>query len=469
MKNFIETVIESLKGNPSGLLDYINLASDWVWGYPLIILLLGTGLYLSFLLKGIQFRGLIEALKLSFSKSSAKGEGDISHYQALMTALAATVGTGNIAGVATAIVAGGPGALFWMWMTGVLGMATKFAEAVLAVRFREKDEKGEMSGGPMYYIQNGLKLPFLAKTFAFLGAIAAFGTGNMVQSNSIAQAVEQNFSISPLYTGILITITTFLVIIGGIKSIGKVTAKLVPTMILIYIFGALVMIFLHLDSVIPAFKMILIGAFKPKAVAGGALGATLMYTVRMGVARGIFSNESGMGSSPIAAAAAKTEHPVSQALVSMTQTFIDTIIVCTLTGLVIIISNSWVETSLDGAVLTSDAFSRGLAPIAFGTNLGGVLVTIGLVLFAYSTIIGWCYYGEKCVQFFFHSKAILPYRYIFVAFVMIGSVAKLEFVWKISDIMNGLMTVPNLIGLLGLSFVVKKLTFEYNNKTNTNL
>jgi AGCS family alanine or glycine:cation symporter len=439
------------------LRSYIQTASDFLWGFPLIILLVGTGFWLTFNLRGLQFTKLWRALYLALIKRKEDGDepGDITHFQALMTALSATVGTGNIAGVATAIAVGGPGALFWMWITGLVGMATKYSEAVLAVKYREIDEYGTMSGGPMYYISKGLNAKWLGSLFALFAAIAAFGIGNMVQSNSVADALESSFNIPFWQTGIILTIATALVIIGGIKNIGRVAGVLVPIMIVFYMGAALIIIFMHISLVPAAFEMIIVYAFTPKAGLGGFLGATVMLTVRMGVARGVFSNESGLGSSPIAAAAAKTKHPVSQALVSMTQTFIDTIVVCTMTGLVLIISGEW-SSGLTGARLTAEAFSTGI-----GSTAGEYIVSIGLALFAYSTILGWSYYGEKSIEYLLGIKAVKPYRYIFTGFVFVGAVAELETVWSIADLFNALMAFPNLVGLLVLTPVIVKVTKEY--------
>jgi AGCS family alanine or glycine:cation symporter len=342
-----------------------------------------------------------------------------------------------------------------MWITGLVGMATKYSEAVLAVKYREIDEYGTMSGGPMYYISKGLNAKWLGSLFALFAAIAAFGIGNMVQSNSVADALESSFNLPVWQTGIILTIATALVIIGGIKNIGRVAGVLVPIMIVFYMGAALIIIFMHISLVPAAFEMIIVYAFTPKAGLGGFLGATVMLTVRMGVARGVFSNESGLGSSPIAAAAAKTKHPVSQALVSMTQTFIDTIVVCTMTGLVLIISGEW-SSGLTGARLTAEAFTTGI-----GGAAGEYIVSIGLALFAYSTILGWSYYGEKSIEYLLGIKAVKPYRYIFTGFVFVGAVAELETVWSIADLFNALMAFPNLVGLLVLTPVIVKVTKEY--------
>lgn len=439
------------------ILSLLTGIRDFIWGPPLIVLLLGTGIYLTFRLRGLQIRGLFYSLKLAFfeRKADEKEAGDISHFQALMTALAATVGTGNIAGVATAIAAGGPGALFWMWITGIFGMATKYAEAVLAIKYREKDETGMMSGGPMYYISKGLGWKWMGTLFAIFAAVAAFGIGNMVQSNSVAESINASLGIPHWVTGIVLAIFTAVVILGGIKSIGKVTQVLVPFMILIYFTAALIILFLNASAIPKIFALIFQSAFTPSAAVGGFLGAAVMQTIREGVSRGIFSNESGLGSAPIAAAAARTPDPVKQALVSMTQTFIDTIIVCTMTGLVIILSGLWTS-SLTGAELTTMSFS-GLLP----GSIGQFIVSLSLVFFAYSTILGWSYYGEKSIEYLFDEKAVKPYRIIFVIFVALGAVLKLEIVWMLADIMNGLMALPNLIGLLGLSAVIASETNKY--------
>lgn len=434
---------------------FIGKVGAFAWGPPMLILLVGTGLYLTLALRGIQFRKLGYSLWLALVKRKEDTDepGDITHFQALMTALSATVGTGNIAGVATAIAAGGPGALFWMWITGLVGMATKYGEAVLAVKYRVKDEAGNMSGGPMYYISKGLGWKWLGTLFAIFASVAAFGIGNMVQSNSVADAVEATFNIPFYVTGIVLMVLTALVVLGGIKSIGRVTGIVVPVMIIFYTVGALAIIAMKFSAVPAAFALIFKHAFTPTAASGGFAGAAVMLAIRMGVSRGVFSNESGLGSAPIAAAAAQTKHPVAQALVSMTQTFIDTLVVCTMTGLVLILTGAW-DSGKTGAELTSFAFQNGFVG-------GQYVVTIGLMLFAYSTILGWCYYGEKSIEYLFGLGAVKPYRYLFVLVVGFGAVAKLNFVWALSDTFNGLMAIPNLIGLLALSPVIIKLTRDY--------
>ena len=439
------------------LLNILTQIRDYIWGLPLIILLVGTGIYLTMRLRGLQIRGLFYSLYLAFikRKEDDQEKGDISHFQALMTALAATVGTGNIAGVALAIFTGGPGALFWMWITGIFGMATKYAEAVLAIKYRETDEFGTMSGGPMYYISKGLGWKWLGVLFAVFASAAAFGIGNMVQSNSVADAVNSSFGIPYWATGLILAIFTAMVVLGGIKSIARVTQVLVPLMIIIYFTGASIILIMKITAIPKIFVLIFKSAFTPSAATGGFLGATLMHTIRMGVSKGVFSNESGLGSAPIAAAAAKTPNPVKQALVSMTQTFIDTLVVCTLTGLVILSSGLWTS-GYTGAELTALAFDTSLPG-----GMGAFIVTIGLILFAYSTILGWCYYGEKSIEYLFSERWVKGYRVVFVIFVAIGAMLKLEVVWRVSDIMNGLMAFPNLIGLLGLSGIIVTETNKY--------
>lgn len=433
----------------------VGKVGAFAWGPPMLILLVGTGFWLTYALRGLQFRKLWYALYLALVKRKEDSDepGDITHFQALMTALSATVGTGNIAGVATAIAVGGPGALFWMWITGLVGMATKYSEAVLAVKYREIDENGEMSGGPMYYLSKGLNMPWLGTIFAVFASFAAFGIGNMVQSNSVADAVEATYHIPTIVTGIILMVCTAAVVLGGIKKIGKVTGFLVPIMIVFYMSGAAYIIIANIGEVPAALIFIVKQAFNPTAAVGGFAGASIMLAIRMGVARGVFSNESGLGSAPIAAAAAQTKSPISQALVSMTQTFIDTIIVCTMTGLVLILTGVW-SNGETGAELTTIAFSVGMPG-------GAHVVTIGIILFAYSTMLGWCYYGEKSIEYLFGIKAVFPYRIIFVCFVGIGAVAKLSLVWNISDTLNGLMAIPNLIGLLLLTPVIVAETKKY--------
>ena len=429
----------------------------WVWGPYMLVLLVGTGVYLTVRLMGIQFTLLPFALKQAFTPQKKvegeKQEGDISHFGALMTALSATIGTGNIAGVATAVVVGGPGAVFWMWITAIFGMATKYGEGVLAVKYRVQNSKGEMSGGPMYYIERGMKQKWLAILFAGFATIASFGIGSSVQSNSVAQSIHASFGIDGWITGVVLTVFTAVVMLGGIKSISKVSSVIVPFMAVFYVLGGLIIILLNLDGLMPALQLIFSDAFTGDAVAGGALGTVIRY----GVARGVFSNEAGMGSAPIAAAAARTDHPVRQALVSMTGTFLDTIVVCSITGIVLVMGNMYMDGET-GAALTTHTFDK-LLP-----GPGGWIVTFGLIFFAYSTILGWCYYGEKCATYLFGDKCITPYRVIYVATVMMGTVASLDLVWAAADTFNGLMAIPNLIALLALSGVIIKETKDFKEK-----
>ncbi len=423
----------------------ISEISSIVWGPPLLILIVGTGIFLTLRISFLQFSHLGYALKLSFSKhQDQSSQGDISHFAALMTALAATIGTGNIVGVATAVVLGGPGAVFWMWVTALVGMATKYAEGVLAVKYRTVDERGEMAGGPMYYIEKGLGWKWLAVLFALFASVAAFGIGNMVQSNAVAGNISASFGLNPWITGFILAALTGLVILGGIKSIGRVTSYLVPFMALFYVLGGLVIILLNLTEVPAAFGLIFSDAFTGTAMAGGAIGTV----IRWGVARGVFSNEAGLGSAPIAAAAAKTDVPGRQALVSMTGTFLDTVIVASITGIVITMSGLYDAPDVNKASLTADAFNM------FLPGIGGWIVTIGLILFAYSTILGWSYYGEKSFEYLFGAKSVTLYRTLFSISVLIGAGLSLGIVWDIADVMNGLMAVPNLIGLIALSGVV---------------
>lgn len=426
--------------------ELLETISGFVWGVPLLILIVGTGIYLTVRLGVLQVRLLPYALKLTFTKNVDKdSKGDISHFQALSTAMAATVGTGNIVGVATAVVLGGPGAVFWMWFSAFFGMATKYGEAILAVKYRVTDAKGQMAGGPMYYLEHGLKQKWLAVLFAVFGAIAAFGIGNMTQSNSIAAIVDETFGMAPWVTGLILTIFAALVILGGIKTIGKFTSFFVPFMVLFYVIAGLIIMVLNFELIPSALGTIFSAAFTGEAALGGAVGAAIRY----GVARGVFSNEAGLGSAPIAAAAAKTDMPGRQALVSMTQVFFDTLIVCSITGITIVMSGQYLDSGLNGAPLTSAAFGQFLG------GAGPYVVAFSLILFASSTIIGWSYYGEKCFQYLFKNPSLLiVYRVLFVAAVFLGATASLTVVWTFSDVMNGLMAIPNLIGLLGLSGVI---------------
>ncbi len=441
------------------ILEFLGNVSSMVWGLPLILLLVGAGVWLTFLLRGLQFTHLWHGLYLGLIQRSEEGDGDISHFQALMTALSATVGTGNIAGVATAIAAGGPGALFWMWVTGLIGMATKYAEALLAVKYRIVDQNGEMAGGPMYYIRDGLGWKKTASLFALFASVAAFGIGNMVQSNSVADALEGSFGVSTWVSGVLLMAGAGMVVLGGIRSIARVASTMVPLMIVLYIGASLIILFLKASLIPQALGMVFSYAFTPHAQAGGFLGATVMLTIRMGVARGVFSNESGLGSSPIAAAAAKTTEPGAQALVSMTQTFIDTLVVCTMTGLVLIVSGEW-NSGLTAAQLTASAFASVISH-------GDTIVSICLAFFAFSTILGWCYYGERSIEYLLGEKAIRPYRVVFTLFVGVGAISHLKLVWTVSDIFNGLMAFPNLLALLVLSPVIANESKKYLGKKST--
>ena len=420
----------------------LNSIDDVVWGIPTIVLILATGLILTFAARGIQFTKIGRAFKSIFKKN--EGAGELSGFAALCTALSATIGTGNIVGVATAIKAGGPGALFWMWMAAFFGMATKYSECLLAVKYRTVDANGNISGGPMYYIENGLgkKYKPLAVMFAIFGVLCAyFGIGTFAQVNSIVEITQISAGIPVVYTGIALTVVVAAVTIGGLKSIATVAAKVVPAMALLYFLTTVGIMIVFADQVPAAIATVLNSAFTPTAAQGGFLGATVMLAMRSGVARGVFSNESGLGSAPIVAAAAKTKWAAEQGLISMTGTFIDTIIICTLTGLSLVVSGVWCG-PLNGAAMTESAFT--MAFPAFGS----MLLLVGLVLFAFTTILGWNYYGERCVEYLMGVKAILPYRIIFICLIACGPFLKLEEIWVLADIVNGLMAIPNLIALI---------------------
>lgn len=441
--------------------NWLESADTFVWGpWFLIPLLLGTGLVLTIRLRGVQFRKLLPALRLGLlDRSDDGGEGDISQYQALTTALAATVGVGNIVGVATAISIGGPGALFWMWVTGLLGMASKYSEAFLGVRFRVADARGNMSGGPQRYLERGIKGPLgkiLAWFFAVAAVIASFGIGNMTQANAVSANLEESFNVSPVVAGIVMFIFVGAVLLGGIRSIGRVTSAFVPLMIVIYILGGIAVLVVNAGEIPHALGLIFSDAFTGTAAAGGFVGSGILLALQMGVARGIFSNESGMGSAAIAAAAARTTHPVRQGLVSMTQTFIDTIIVVSFTGLVIISSGVWEQGEDRAGLMTSDAFRQALPG-----DWGGHIVTVSIVFFAFSTILGWSYYGERAAQRIFGSHATVPYRVLFTCVVLVGATMELDMAWTFSDLANGLMALPNLIGLLILSGLIARETRAY--------
>lgn len=440
-------------------MELINTLNGWVWGPPLLVLLVGTGLYLTIRLGLLQVIRLPLALRYLFTKDEDDdaGEGDVSSFAALCTALSATIGTGNIVGVATAIKTGGPGALFWMWVAAFFGMATKYAEGLLAVKYRVVDENGQMSGGPMYYIERGLGNKWLAKMFALFGIfVACFGIGTFAQVQSISTAAKDTLNIPIWITAIILTILVAMVTLGGIKSISKASEWIVPFMAVLYIVGGMIILFFNLPAIPQALSLIIKSAFTPTAATGGFLGATVMMAIKNGIARGVFSNESGLGSAPIASAAAKTKSCVRQGLISMTGTFIDTIIVCTMTGLVLVVTGVW-NSELEGAAMTNRAFRVGL-PIS---GIGQYIVTIGLIFFAFTTILGWNYYGERCIEYLFGIKGIKPYKIIYIVLVGAGAFLKLDMIWTLADIVNGLMAIPNLIGLIGLSGVVMKETKQY--------
>ena len=429
----------------------IGQLSDVVWGPPLLILLLGTHIFLTFRLRFIQ-RYLGKAIKLSVQKSP-EGRGDISQFGALTTALAATIGTGNIVGVATAVAAGGPGAVLWMWLTGVFGIATKYSEALLSVKFRIKTKDGLMAGGPMYVLERGMKQKWLGVIFAIFTAVSAFGIGNMVQANSISAMVNETFRIAPWITGIVMAVLTAFVILGGIKSIAKVCEALVPFMAIFYVGGCIILLLMKFSAIPATLQLIFQSAFSGHAMIGGFAGATMKEAIRYGVARGLFSNESGLGSAPIVAAAAQTKNPVRQALVSSTGTFWDTVVVCAMTGLVLVNSGEWVK-GLRGAALTRAAF-------ADFHIVGPIVLTMGLLTFVFSTILGWSYYGEKAAEYLLGPKVITPYRWIWVGAVMIGSILSLPTVWSLADVTNGLMAIPNLVSLIVLNGVIVAETRRY--------
>ena len=437
----------------------LNALSGIIWGPITLILLVGVGIYLTVGLRALPWRRLGYSFRLLWRSRELKPgiPGEIPPFHALMTALSATVGSGNVAGVATAIYLGGPGAVFWMWMTALFGMATKYAEAVLAVRYREMDELGRQVGGPMYYIRNGLgpQWHWLALLFSLFGTLAAFGIGNTVQANTVANAVESSFQVPPWGSGVIMAILTAAVIIGGIRRLGAVAAKLVPFMALTYCVGALMVILMNLESVPAAFGIIVTHAFTGTAATGGFAGASVLAAIRFGVARGVFSNEAGLGSAPIAHAAAKTDDPVRQGLIAMLGTFIDTILVCTMTALVIVLTGSWTS-GKTGAALAAQAFDSGLLQV------GGVVVTSGLMVFAFTTLLGWSYYGERCAEYVFGVRAIQPFRILWVIVIPIGAMGDLGWVWLVADILNGLMALPNLIALVALSPVIIQVTRDHD-------
>ena len=441
----------------------LSAIDSFIWGAPLLILLSGTGLYLTLRLGFIQIRYLPRALGYLFKKDKG-GKGDVSSFAALCTALAATIGTGNIVGVATAVQAGGPGAIFWMWLVALLGMATKYAECLLAVKYRVRDKNGFMAGGPMYYIERGLGIKWLAKLFALFGVMVAFfGIGTFPQVNAITHAMQDTFNIPVLVTAIIVTLLVGLIILGGVKRIATASSVIVPFMAILYVTTSLVIILLNIEKVPDAISLIIYSAFDPQAALGGAVGFTVMKAIQSGVARGIFSNESGLGSAPIAAAAAQTREPARQGLISMTGTFLDTIIVCTMTGIVLVLTGAWNNPELAGATVTNYAFAQGL-----GTSIGATIVTVGLLFFAFTTILGWCYYGERCFVYLVGIRGVKLYRLAYIVLVGLGSFLHLNLIWIIADIVNGLMAFPNLIALIGLRKVVIEETKDYFQRLKIN-
>lgn len=441
----------------------IDSANRVIWGPGMLFLLLGTGVFLTIGLRGMTISRIPYAFGQLLQGRKGSGDGEISPFNALMTALSSTVGTGNIAGVATAIGIGGPGALFWMWCTALVGMATKYAEAVLAVNYRETDTEGKKVGGPMYYIKNGLGRRWrpLAFLFALFGSLAGFGLANTVQSNTVSQVLLNNFNIPTLVSGVLMSLMVALVLLGGIKRIAQVAGKLVPLMTIIYLLSTMVILLINMTEIPAAFLLIIDSAFNGTAATGGFAGATVMLALRMGVSRGIFSNESGLGSAPIAHAAAETNSPVRQGTIAMLGTFIDTLIICTMTGLVLIVSGAW-DSDLEGAAMTLMVFDSELP-------FGGNILSLCIILFAFTTMLGWSYYGERCAQFLLGPKVVMPFRVLWVIGVFVGTQMSLGLVWKMSDSLNGMMAIPNLIALLLLSPVVFKLTQEYFQRHDTTL
>ena len=440
------------------LTSIVTAINNFVWGPPMLVLILGTGLFLQLRLKLMPILRIVTGFRMVWKgrKAEAGAEGEITPYAALMTALAATVGTGNIAGVATAIAIGGPGALFWMWMTALVGMATKYAEVLLSVHFRETNANGEQMGGPMFAIKNGLgkRWAWLGAAFALFGGLAGFGIGNMVQSNSIAAVLTASFGIAPWMTGVVLMVLTGFVLLGGVRRIGAVAEKLVPLMCFTYVLMSLIVLGLYADQIPAAFALIFKHAFTPLSATGGFAGATIMLAMRYGVARGIFSNEAGLGTAGIAQAAGQTKSAAESGMVGMMGTFIDTIVVCTMTGLVIIVTGAW-NSGLTGAELTSSAFAAALP------GFGQYMLTISLAVFAFTTILGWAYYGEKCWAYLFGSKVEVPYRVLWTLFVMVGAITHLDFVWLLADTLNAFMAFPNLVSLVLLSPVVSKVTSDY--------
>ncbi len=435
---------------------YLEVIDCFLWEKLLVFLLVGAGLFLTIYLKGFQFRYFTQSIKLTFSKHDANAKGDISQFQSLMTSLAATVGIGSIAGMATAVMAGGFGAIFWMWVVALIGMATKYCEAILAVKFRQTDDKGRIQGGPMYYIKKGLKAKWLALFFAFFGFLSSFAGGNLIQSQAISDALFELFHLPHFISGILIALVGGIIIFGGIKNLAKINAILVPLMALLYLVGGIIILTVHFDKIGPSFLLIFKNAFSGKSVTGGLLGSGVMASIQMGLARGISSNEAGLGSAPIASAAAKTDVPGRQALISMSSVFFSSFVVCTITVLILGVTQMAGTLGPDGKMLNG-------APLvmqAFQSTLpgGGIIVAVGLILFGFSTILGWSYYGEKCIEFILGSKSIFVYRPIFICFIFLGAILSIDIVWPLADIMNGLMALPNLIGVVFLAKVAGEET-----------
>ncbi len=443
------------------LMGVINSINAVVWGPAMLLLIVGTGIFMTvktdfFTIRRLKYvfdSTLFKVFKKD--KGESQGEGEITPFQAMATALAATLGTGNIAGVASAIAMGGPGSIFWMWLSAFFGMATKFSEVVLSIEYRGHREDGSLVGGPMYYLQNGLNKPILAKMFAVFAAIAALGTGNMIQSNSVAESLEMTFGINKVLTGVVLAVIVGLALFGGLKRIAKITELLVPFMAIFYVGGGLAIVILNFSKVPAAFGEIFKLAFTTKAAVGGFAGSTIAMAMRSGIARGVFSNEAGLGSAPIAHAPAATDHPVRQGLWGIFEVFMSSIVVCTITALAIIITGVWTS-GQDGAVLTISAFNAALPG-----NIGGYIVTFGLLFFALSTLLSWSYYGEVSLNFLFGEGTVKIYRIVWIPLVAIGAMTKLDLLWGVSDVFNGLMAIPNLIGVLGLSKVVVKLTREF--------
>ncbi|MCF2683636.1 alanine/glycine:cation symporter family protein [Faecalicatena contorta] len=438
----------------------VNAINGVVWGWPMIILLLGTHVFLTFRTGFIQRYTITRGIKLSITKDP-DAEGEVSQFGALATALAATIGTGNIVGVGTAIALGGPGAVLWCWLTGVFGIATKYAESYIAVKYRVKTEDGRMQGGAMYALERGLNMKWLGMLFALFAGLASFGIGCATQVNSIAEVCKTNFNIPPVAVGIVIAVLTAVVIFGGIKSISRVCEKLVPFMAAFYVFGCIIILFMNYDYIIPAIGVICKLAFTPGAAAGGLVGAGITMAIRFGVARGLFSNESGLGSAPIAAAAAQTRNPIRQALVSSTGTFWDTVVVCLMTGLVL------VTTIMKNPSINADSVDNGgqLTSLAFGQIpvIGPIILTLGIICFAYSTVLGWAYYGERCIEYVIGRKGLIPYRILYVAVAAIAPIVALDLVWLIADTLNALMAIPNLVAVLLLSNQMVQDTKKYIN------